>query len=54
MMLIEVLDKSIAISLLGFVISSMMAMGMGLTIGQINSALRNARLVLLMLVANSY
>jgi len=52
MMLMEVLTKWIAMSLLGFVISSMMAISVGLTIGQIIGALRNARLVLLMLVAN--
>jgi len=39
-------------ALLGFVVSSMMAMGVGFTIGQIIDALRDVRLVLLALLAN--
>jgi BASS family bile acid:Na+ symporter len=38
--------------MLGFVISSMLGMGLGLSVGEIFAPLRNARLVILALVAN--
>jgi BASS family bile acid:Na+ symporter len=50
--MMEVLNRAITTALFGFVVSSTMAMGVGLTIGQIVDALRNARLVLLALFAN--
>jgi BASS family bile acid:Na+ symporter len=46
------LDKVATTALLGFVVSSMMAMGVGFTLGQITDALRDARLVVLALLAN--
>jgi BASS family bile acid:Na+ symporter len=51
-MLIDLLNTVATTALLGFVVSSMMAMGVGLTIGQIVDALRDVRLVLLALLAN--
>jgi BASS family bile acid:Na+ symporter len=51
-MLMELLAKAASIATLVFVISSMLAMGMGLTVSQIIAPLRNARLVILALVAN--
>jgi bile acid:Na+ symporter, BASS family len=51
-MLMEVLQKATTIAMLGFVLSSMLAMGVGLTVGQIVEPLRNARLVVLTLLAN--
>src|SRR5213075_776599 len=38
--------------MLGFVISSMLGIGLGLSVGEILAPLRNARLVILALVAN--
>src|SRR3974390_650676 len=51
-MLMDLLSKVATIALLGFVVSSMMAMGVGFTVKQIIDALRDARLVLLALLAN--
>ena len=51
-MLMDVLNKVATTALLGFVVSSMMAMGVGFTVRQIIGALRNVRLVLLALLAN--
>jgi BASS family bile acid:Na+ symporter len=48
----ELLNKLTTAALLGFVVSSMLAMGAGLTVGQIIGALRNVRLVMLALLAN--
>ncbi len=48
----ELLNKLAQIAMLAFVISSMLAMGLGLTLGQIIAPLRNGRLVLLALLAN--
>ena len=46
------MNKVATTALLGFVVSSMMAMGVGFTVGQIAEALRDVRLVLLALLAN--
>lgn len=51
-MLMDLLNKAVTVAMLGFVVSSMLAMGSGLTISQIIEPLRNARLVLLALLAN--
>jgi BASS family bile acid:Na+ symporter len=51
-MLMDLLSKATTVAMLSFVISSMLAMGMGLTVGQIVAPLRNARLVILALLAN--
>jgi bile acid:Na+ symporter, BASS family len=48
----EVLEKAVPIATLIFVVSSMVAMGMGLTIAQVTAPLRNLRLVSLSLLAN--
>jgi bile acid:Na+ symporter, BASS family len=48
----DLLNKAVTVAMLGFVVSSMLAMGSGLTIRQIIAPLRNARLVLLALLAN--
>ena len=48
----EVLETLAGLSVLVFVISSMLSMGLSLTIPQIIEPLRNARLVILALVAN--
>lgn len=48
----ELLNKTSTVAMLSFVISSMLAMGAGLTIRQIIQPLRDARLVGLALVAN--
>jgi len=50
--LMDLLDKVATTALLGFVVSSTLGMGAGLTVGQIVGALRDARLVLLALLAN--
>jgi BASS family bile acid:Na+ symporter len=52
LMLMELLNKVATTALLGFVVSSMMAMGVGFTVRQIIDALRDVRLVLLALLAN--
>ena len=52
-MLMDLLSKGATVAMLGFVVSSMLAMGWAaLTIGQIIEPLRNARLILLTLMAN--
>jgi bile acid:Na+ symporter, BASS family len=51
-MLMELLSKAATIALLSFVVSSMLAMGTGLTVAQIIEPLRSARLVVLSLFAN--
>ena len=48
----ELLAKAVPVALLVFVVSSMLAVGLSLTVGQIVAPLRNARLVILSLVAN--
>jgi BASS family bile acid:Na+ symporter len=48
----EILQKASSLATLVFVISSMLAMGLGLTIGEIIAPLRNLRLVVLSLLAN--
>jgi len=51
-MLMDLLNNVATTALLGFVVSSMMAMGVGFTVRQIFDALRDVRLVLLALLAN--
>jgi len=51
-MLMELLSKAATIALLSFVVSSMLAMGTGLSVAQIIEPLRSARLVALALLAN--
>jgi bile acid:Na+ symporter, BASS family len=51
-MLIELLSKAATVAMLSIVVSSMLAMGAGLTISQISEPLAHARLVLLALLAN--
>ena len=51
-MLMELLSKAAMVAMLSIVVSSMLAMGAGLTVSQISEPLRNARLVLLALLAN--
>src|SRR5216110_2217210 len=51
-MLMVLLSKAATVAMLSFVVSSMLAMGAGLTISQIFEPLRNARLVVLALMAN--
>jgi BASS family bile acid:Na+ symporter len=51
-MLMELLSKAVPVAMLSFVVSSMLAMGTGLTIPQIMEPLRNTQLVVLALVAN--
>ena len=48
----ELLQKVASVAVLAFVLSSMLAMGLGLTVGQIIAPLRNVRLVVLSLLAN--
>ncbi|MGH7794927.1 MAG: bile acid:sodium symporter family protein, partial [Candidatus Binatia bacterium] len=48
----ELMQKAATLCMLVFVLSSMLAMGLGLTIGEIGAPLRNARLVVLSLLAN--
>ena len=48
----DLLNKVATTALLGFVVSSMMTMGLGFTVRQIIDALRDVRLVLLALLAN--
>src|SRR5215471_815573 len=48
----EILSKCIPVVMLTFVLSSMLAMGLGLTLAQILAPLRSVRLVTLSLVAN--
>jgi BASS family bile acid:Na+ symporter len=48
----EILSKAVPITMLAFVLSSMLSMGLSLTVGQILAPLRNYKLILLALVAN--
>jgi bile acid:Na+ symporter, BASS family len=48
----ELLQKATSVAMLIFVLSSMLAMGLGLTVSQISTPLRHARLVVLSLLAN--
>ena len=48
----ELLQKAATVAMLAFVLSSMLAMGLGLTVGQIIAPLSNARLVMLSVLAN--
>jgi len=48
----ELLQKAASVAMLAFVLSSMLAMGLGLTVRQIIAPLRNVRLVVLSLLAN--
>jgi BASS family bile acid:Na+ symporter len=48
----ELLAKAVPVALLAFVVSSMLAVGLSLTVGQILEPLRSTRLVILALVAN--
>jgi BASS family bile acid:Na+ symporter len=51
-MLVQLLSKAATVAMLSFVVSSMLAMGAGLTVSQISEPLRNVRLVVLALLAN--
>ena len=51
-MLMDLLNKATTVAMLSFVISSMLAMGTGLTVAQIVAPLGNARLVTVALLAN--
>src|SRR5262249_58157257 len=51
-MVMDLLNKVATTALLGFVVSSMTAIGVGFTVRQIIDALRDMRLVLLALLAN--
>lgn len=46
------LEKAVPIATLVFVVSSMLAMGLGLKVAQVTAPLRNLRLVLMSLIAN--
>ncbi len=48
----EILDVILEVSLLVFVVSSMLAMGLSLTVAQIIEPLRSVRLVVIALAAN--
>ena len=48
----EILQKATTVAMLSFVVSSMLAMGTGLTVGEIVAALRNHRLIMVALLAN--
>jgi BASS family bile acid:Na+ symporter len=48
----EILSKTIPVAMLVFVVSSMLAVGLSLSVGQIIAPLRNARLVTLALLVN--
>lgn len=48
----EILSKAVPIAMLAFVLSSMLSMGLSLTVGQIMAPLRNYRLIVLALLAN--
>src|SRR5215831_18867589 len=51
-MLMDLLSKAATVAMLSFVVSSMLAMGAGLTVARITEPLSNVRLVLLALLAN--
>ena len=48
----ELIQKAVPFAMLAFVLSSMVAMGLGLTVAQILAPLRDTRLVVLSLLAN--
>src|SRR5213082_2723820 len=48
----ELIQKAATVAMLAFVLSSMLAIGLGLTLAQIVAPLRSARLVALSLLAN--
>ena len=48
----DILQRAVLVAMLVFVLSSMLAMGLGLTVAQIIAPLRNGRLVAMALVAN--
>jgi BASS family bile acid:Na+ symporter len=48
----DILQRAVPLAMLVFVLSSMLAMGLGLTVAQIVAPLRNGRLVAMSLVAN--
>jgi BASS family bile acid:Na+ symporter len=48
----EILSKAVPITMLAFVLSSMLSMGLSLTVGQILVPLRNYKLIVLTLLAN--
>ena len=48
----EILSKIVPIAMLTFVVSSMLSMGLSLTVGQILAPLRNYRLIVFALLAN--
>jgi BASS family bile acid:Na+ symporter len=48
----EILSKAVPITMLAFVLSSMLSMGLSLTVGQILAPLRNYKLIVLALLAN--
>lgn len=48
----ELLSKAVPITMLAFVVSSMLSMGLSLTVGQILAPLRNYRLIVFPLLAN--
>ena len=52
-MLMDLLSEAATMAMLSFVVSSMLAMGAGLTVARIIEPLRNVRLVLLALFAIS-
>ncbi len=51
-MMWEILHKATTVAMFSFVVSSMLAMGTGLTVGEIVAALRNHRLIMVALLAN--
>jgi bile acid:Na+ symporter, BASS family len=51
-MLMDLLSKAATVAMLSFVVSSMLAMGTGLTVAKITEPLRNVRLLVLALLAN--
>src|SRR6476659_8532045 len=51
-MLMDILSKASTIAMLSFVISSMLAMGVGLSISQIVQPLRSPRLIVVALLSN--
>jgi BASS family bile acid:Na+ symporter len=51
-MIWEILHKATTAAMLSFVVSSMLAMGAGLTVAEIVAALRSRRLIIVALLAN--
>ncbi len=50
--MVAILGAGVPFAMLGFVLSSMLGMGLGLSVGEIIAPLRNARLVIVALVAS--